>query len=446
MIKTKQSVIDSSVGYIKDHPQLLMTMLLVCVIPVAFILSGQQFLEAARDNQERLEKEKIGILHDVFISVMAIARYDQSLVQSELTRIAQLNADITDFRVLREEGPYIKVFASLNASRIGEFVEDPDAFRIANASPKETVRTVSIRDGERFWQSYRLVVEQGGSTYYLYTETSLVHIDAIFASRIAEAYYWLFGLLAIVMLLVLRHIRLIDYAYLYAKTKKEIQSRDLFTNMIAHELRAPLTAMRGYASMILERGDVVPEVHEFSRRIEVSSERLVLIVNDLLDVARINSGKLTVAPARTDIQTTITSVLQAMQSSAEEKGITLSQDGLFDPVFIVIDEKRFYQALTNLVSNSIKYTKAGGITVSVEDHADRIELRVKDTGTGISAENQKSLFSPFFRVDSDAVEQTVGTGLGLWITKQLIVLMRGTIDVESIKGVGTHIVITLPKE
>lgn len=259
-----------------------------------------------------------------------------------------------------------------------------------------------------------------------------------------SAYYWLFGILAIVLLLVIRHVRLIDYAYLYSETKKANEMKDLFTNMIAHELRAPLTAMRGYASMIREK-DTNVETSGYAQRIEDSAERLVLIVSDLLDVARIHSGKLSIKNERTDIQKVITSVLETLESSAQEKQITLKQESILPELVVNIDSKRFHQALTNLVSNSIKYTKAGNIGISIEERRDRVELRVKDTGMGISAENQKNLFAPFFRIENTETEGTVGTGLGMWITKQLIELMKGSIAVESIRGVGTHIVVTLPK-
>lgn len=203
--------------------------------------------------------------------------------------------------------------------------------------------------------------------------------------------------------------------------------------------------MRGYASMIREDGGTPQPVREYGNKIEDSAERLVLIVNDLLDVARIHSGKLAMAPTETDIQEVITNVLLEMKSNALEKNISLSQDTPVYPLKMFVDAKRLHQALTNLVSNSLKYTKAGAIALSIEERDDRVELRVKDTGMGISAENQKNLFAPFFRVADKDVDQTVGTGLGMWITKQLIELMGGSIAVESIKGVGTHVVVTLPK-
>jgi signal transduction histidine kinase len=385
------------------------------------------------------------MLHDVFAVVMHTTNFDKVLIQNELTRISQLNADVTQFMVVREDGPYMNVVASLDVTKIGSMVDNAEEFRKSNVDPTKSVLSPYADNGIRYWRGFRLVKSNTGESYYIFTEVSLVQNDALFASRIIGAYYWLFGLLAIVMFLVLRHVRLIDYAYLYSETKKMNQTKDMFTNMIAHELRAPLTAMRGYASMIFEHADATPEIRGYAQNIESAAERLVLVVNDLLDVARIHAGRLSITPSETNIQDVISVVLESMQSSAKEKNIVLTQDTKVFPIIIFIDGKRFHQALTNLVSNAIKYTQAGSITLSIEDRDDRVEIRVKDTGMGISAENQKNLFAPFFRVQIPEVDNTVGTGLGMWITKQLIELMGGSIAVESIKGVGTHVVVTLPK-
>jgi signal transduction histidine kinase len=297
----------------------------------------------------------------------------------------------------------------------------------------------------RYWQSYRLVRDEGGDVHYIFVETSLAHIDGLFASRIVTAYYWLFGILAVVLLLILRHVRLIDYGYLYRETKRAYEMQDLFTNMMAHELRAPLTAVKGYASLIEENQGAPLESRSQAEKIRDSAERLLLIVNDLLDVARIHGGKLQVKNERTEVKKVIAGVIDAMQPSAKEKNITLGGEGVLPEVWIQIDGRRFHQALTNLVSNAIKYTKAGAITIALEERRDRIEIRVKDTGMGISAEDQKNLFAPFFRVESEEVDRIVGTGLGMWTTKQLIEIMHGSIAVESIRGVGTHIVVIFPK-
>ena len=431
--------------YVREHPQFLMTLLLVVVVPIAFLVSGQQFLSASRDNQLTLEKERIGLLHDTFGAVMRSARFDGDALSAEVRRIATENPDIVEFQVAREEQDGIRIIASLYDGNVGTWAGDPDSYGIAHTRGNETIIESAVQDGVRYWLAYRLVRDTDGTNYYIHTVTSLAKIDGVFAERIRAAYYWLFGILAIILLLIMRHVRLIDYAYLYQETKKANEMKDLFTNMIAHELRAPLTAMRGYASMIRESTNAGSIERDHATRIEEAAARLVLIINDLLDVARIQSGKLSITKERTNISSIITSVVDAMQSLAKEKNIVLSSDNKLGELFVNIDGKRLHQALTNLVSNSLKYTNAGWVAVSLDDREDRIEIRVKDTGMGIKAEDQKQLFAPFFRVESAEVGKTIGTGLGMWITKQLIELMGGSIGVESIRGVGTHIVVTMPK-
>jgi signal transduction histidine kinase len=437
------SLLSRGIQYIRKHPQLLMTLLLVIVIPIAFLISGQQFLSAARVNQERLEMDRIGMLHDVFISFVHVSEYEPAVIQKELESLLEKNRDIAHFQVVKEKAPDVAIIASSNQEEIGS-TTSPKMYRLSNATGGETIIFPSVTDGVRYWESVSVLMSKNNETYYVYTKTSLEHIDSLFASRIRAAYYWLIGLLFIILLLLFRHIRLIDYAYLYRETKHANEIKDLFTNMIAHELRAPLTAMRGYASMIRERNESKESVKDASE-IEAASGRLVTIVSDLLNVARIQSGKLKMENESVHISGVLRSVVEALYPSAQEKGVTLTVEDTVGNLRGMGDEKRFHQALTNVVSNAIKYTKEGAVTVSATPLSDRIEVRVKDTGMGISSENQKRLFAPFTRIEENDAPSITGTGLGMWITKQLVELMGGSIGLESIKGVGTHVVITLKK-
>ncbi len=445
MIDTLHSLLQSGYEYTRKHPQLLMTILLIVLIPVSFLMSGQQFLSASKDNQERLEKEKIGILHDVFSSVLTTASFATQISQTEIENISANNPDITEFKVVKEEENVVKVIASLDPALIGTWDTNPELYRLSNINPNESFIIPYAENGVRYWKSYRLIRSVSGDDYYLYTKTSLQSIDAIFAERILNAYIWLVGILVVVLALVIRHVKLIDYAYLYREIKKADEMKDLFTNMIAHELRAPLTAMRGYASMIEERTDIPTDVQQYAGIIQNSSERLVDVVSDLLDVARIHSGKLSIEKTSVNLKNVIDSVMHELESTALEKSISLQFEASKEDVVINTDGNRLHQAIANLVSNALKYTKAGTITISLEVRTDRVEIRIKDTGMGISAENQKNLFAPFFRVEGKEMDATIGTGLGMWITKQLVELLKGSIAVESIRGVGTHIVVTLPK-
>jgi signal transduction histidine kinase len=444
MIRHFTEAIHTGIRYVVQHPQLLMTLVLIVVIPVAFLVSGQQFLNAARDNQERLEKDRIGMMHDLFASFMRSADFDPALIQSEIESLVALNPDITKFRIGKEEGNDVYIIASLDSNQINTAALEPNTYRIGNTNPNESIISPYAHAGVRYWQSFRLVRSSQNDDYYIFIETSLAHIDTLFAERIMTAYYWLGALLIIILLLLIRHVRLIDYAYLYRETRHANEMKDLFTNMIAHELRAPLTAMRGYASMIREREGIDETTKGNASEIEAAAARLVVIVSDLLDVARIQAGKLAIEANEVHLSGLVRSVIAAMQPSAAQKHIDLVIQDIRSDIVIKSDEKRLYQALTNLVSNAIKYTKEGTITIALESLKDRIEIRVKDTGMGISSEHQKKLFAPYFRITNEDTEAIVGTGLGMWITKQLIELMGGSIGVESIKNVGTHVVVTLP--
>lgn len=422
-----------------------MTIFLTVFIPIAFLVSGQQFLEAARSNQERLVLDRIGMMHDVFSSFVRASSVDTLQIQNEIERLSKNNTDIIKMQIARDEGDDVRIIASLEEGEIGTLSKNPDTYRYSYANPEETFVIPYVHDGVRMWQSLHLVRVEGFPNHYIFLETSLEHLDQLLAERVRTAYYWLVGILVTILFLLVRHVRLIDYAYLYREAKKANETKDLFTNMIAHELRAPLTAIRGYASMIRERQGVDVATQHNAQEIELAAGRLVTIVSDLLDIARIQSGKMQIIKDEVHLSGLVRSVTEALHPSADEKHIQLKVEDVNGRIMVRSDEKRLFQVLTNVLSNAIKYTKEGSITFALSEAPDRVEIRVKDTGMGISASDQQKMFAPFFRVEGSDNATITGTGLGLWVTKQLVELMGGSIGVESIKGVGTHVVITLSK-
>jgi signal transduction histidine kinase len=436
--------IGKGTGYVREHPQLLLTLVLIVVIPVAFVISGQQFLNASRTNQERLEKDRIGILHDATIRLLNAESFDPVRMQEHVLSITAQNPDITQFEIVRKEGSAYKILNARDQDRVGTVHEDDSLYTVSLVNPDDSVIVPYAQGGVRYWQGFRYVARDSGEEYFIFTETSLKYVDELLGGNIRQAYLWLLLILLVVMTLLLRHVKLIDYSYLYREMKKANEMKDLFTNMIAHELRAPLTAIRGYASIIRENGALDGATREQARRIEDSAARLVLVVSDLLDVARIQSGKLSVVKESFHLSGLVRSVVESLGPIAAEKNITLAINDPYGDLMLKGDEKRLFQALTNVMSNAIKYTPKGAVRVTLEKFSDRVELRVADTGMGISSDNQKNLFTPFFRVESADMSTITGTGLGMWITKQIIELMGGSIGVESIRGVGTHVVITLP--
>jgi signal transduction histidine kinase len=239
--------------------------------------------------------------------------------------------------------------------------------------------------------------------------------------------------------------RQVDYRARFTESTNQLREHERFTSTIVHELRAPLTAMRGYASMIEEDTSLPSATRAQGEQIKRSAARLVALVSDYLEVTRLRSGAATLERTPLDIGASVRAVAAELEPMAHDKHLTLSVTTPETPVTAPSNQKLLTQALTNLVSNAIKYTPQGHVEVVVVDEAYAVEVRIKDTGMGMSAEDQKRLFAPFSRVGDDTAKAVTGSGLGMWITKLLVEQLGGTIGVESIKGVGTHVVMRFKK-
>ncbi|MES2749505.1 MAG: HAMP domain-containing sensor histidine kinase [Patescibacteria group bacterium] len=433
----------SAVTYIKQHPQVLFALMLLFVIPLLFLYTGQKFLEVGTYNQDRLQKDKVGIMHDALVSLSVATNVDLGIIETQMQSLAEQNPDIIDVKLLQATPQGIISLVARDSKNLGEIEENVEPFSSARLFNSESIIFESMESGSRFWYGYRAFTSAEGSEFFIYTKSSLAAVDQLFADREFAAYWHLFFIYIFLLLLAIWHIKLTDYRYLYTEARQAIETKDLFTHMIAHELRAPLTAIRGYASMLKEH--VVEDTYkEQASRIEVSSERLITIVSDLLDIARLQSGKLEIHPETIDVHTVVRDVVAEFTPVATQKQCQLVWDDTNTSQTIFADPKRTHQILTNIISNSIKYTDKGVVTIATHKEHSYVEVRVKDTGAGISAEDQKKLFAPFFRTKDAESSATTGTGLGMWITKELIELMGGTIGVESIQGVGTQIVMTFP--
>jgi len=226
------------------------------------------------------------------------------------------------------------------------------------------------------------------------------------------------------------------------------RAKSVFLAKVSHELRTPLNAILGFSAILRREPDLTGGQRENLDIINHSGEHLLALINDVLEIARIESGRMQLKPTPFDLVNMVREVTDLMSIRAREKGLQLEVDlsSIF-PRYIKSDEARLRQVLLNLTSNAVKYTMEGNITVRLhlaENAPQHLVIEVEDTGPGISAKDQQRLFEPFLQLDEGKEQK--GTGLGLTITRQFVKLMKGEITLESTPGKGSLFRIELPFE
>lgn len=431
--------------FAKNNPQIIYTTFLIVVIPVAFIISGQEFLSVAKSNQERLEKERVGVMQDIFLELASIKINDPAFLQTSIERIKEQNKEsISEFKVVIYDGGKQKVIASLDKEEIGTDDQE-NAFFYGETGARGDVSKifpVSIF-GERHWKVLRGIPdpETGMSRGVVLLDVSMASIDASATRNIKRAYYILFFLVMAISVLLLRQARILDYTVLYQKLKEVDQMKDDFISMAAHELRTPLTVVKGYAEILMDSKNLNEDDKEPLSRITISVNQLDALISDILDVVRLGQGKMVFKLENLNISPILEKVVESFHHVAQEKKLEISYEKKEMPN-INVDSEKLRQVLVNIIGNSIKYTKEGSVKVFVEIEKGILAVRIRDTGVGISAEDQKRLFEKFFRARTKETDEIRGTGLGLWIAGQVVMNMGGKIAVESIKGKGTDVVIS----
>ncbi len=272
-------------------------------------------------------------------------------------------------------------------------------------------------------------------------------------AAMTQSLIWLVLLIGLAVFLYLTRRRLdkdkqlVETAMQHMEIEKAArEAKDQFLANMSHEIRTPLNGIVGF-TQLLKSTDLDEEQEEFVSIIETSSENLLGIINDILDISKINAEKMDLEEISFNLVEKVESVAEILSAKAEQKGIVLSVfiDPSIEPYHIG-DPTRLTQVLMNLTGNAIKFTPENGdISISVEKEADgRLLFKVKDTGIGISKENQSKIFEAFSQADSSTVRKFGGTGLGLTISSMIVKLMEGELQLESEEGRGSTFYFSIP--
>ncbi len=238
-----------------------------------------------------------------------------------------------------------------------------------------------------------------------------------------------------------------------AKGKKKQESlgsiQSDFITLASHQLRTPLSGMRWLLELLLQTrtGPLNKKQRDYINKVYASNERMIALVNDLLEVSRLDQGDSKIFLQPTDIVKTIRILIREKEKQIKDKDLKVTFTTEEEPFPLVrTDQNRIKQAVGNILSNALSYTPAGGsVHIDLKVAGKDVWCMMKDSGVGIPKDQQKNVFSKFFRAQNVLRFETVGTGLGLYITKAFIEGSGGKIWLESEENKGTSIYFTLPK-
>jgi len=374
------------------------------------------------------------------------------LIQGKIKKIVDksLYDTIKSIEILVPSGDSFKVIASTSDTG-GEIVLDKKDKDISNSkldksltdyrfiwSQNETLATSRKDENEEYWSIVAPIFDDKDSKLGLVDiKVSSTFIKDKVDQTLTRSLVILLLSIIIVFLLIINNAKLFQYSILFRKLKEVDQMKDDFVSMAAHELRTPITAIRGFLSFLKEDNPKIDK-DDIIKRVEDSAERLSELVKDLLDVSRIEQERVVFDIKSTDAMSIISSLIKEYELLAKEKGLKLEFDKKPEFPEILIDPDKFKQVMINLIGNSIKYTKKGSVSILLGNDRKQARITIKDTGIGMNEDERKNLFSKFYRIRNKETENISGTGLGLWITKQLVIKMKGKISVDSLPGIGSQ--------
>jgi signal transduction histidine kinase len=438
--------------FLRDNKQVVYSIALMILIPGVLILNTYLFSNSFRETIDySLQDKAVGIGESVNAGLSNILNSPAEM-QLFIDNWKTYNGDTKSLDVFYRDNETFRLVATMNNSeKIGE-ADNSFVYTTSWANDWPTAQKIYESDGKntyRYWLVVMPLKDASGQKQALLSmKLSADVIDTIMAVVLGRSYWVLLLTVVFIVLLLLVNSRLFEYSILYNKIKEVDAMKDEFISMASHELRTPVTVIRGYATMMLEEADkmgVNQEAKDYLSIIDVSSERLNGLIEDLLNVSRIEQGRLKVELKEMEVSSIVEETVKEMKLQAETKGLILS----FSPEpniksLIGADKDRLKQILINIIGNSIKYTPSGSVDVKILNRDNNFVVIIKDTGIGMTAKQREHLFEKFYRVKTKQTEEIVGTGLGLWITKQIIELMKGTIMIDSMENVGTQVTLEFP--
>ncbi len=444
--------------FLTDYKQLIFSIVIIMLIPALIVFNTYYIVTKMQENMDVELRDK-AIMAAQGLNVSLINNLeDKEEIKSKIDEYSKLTDNIKKITVIQKENDDFSVLTNLGTE--AEVIDD-DVMNYLSWVGSNPIASLVVSDddqvvgdkqifkGERFWSvTLPLKDSEGNKVYLANIWVSLADVDSLMSQTVMDAGIILAISIMVILLLVASNGQLFKYSILFQKLKEVDQMKDDFISIASHELRTPLTAIKGYISLIEDdekkHNLTKDQRNRMMNGISTSAQRLNDLVSDILDVSRIEQDRVKIEMEKCGIIEIAQKVTNQLSLQAKDKKLRLVEKYPKKEVYSNLDKTKLEQILINLIGNSIKYTLQGEIEVSITSDAVNNIINIRDTGIGMNEDERKKLFTKFYRVQSEETREVVGTGLGLWITKQLVETMGGKITVDSIKNVGTQFTVIFP--
>lgn len=427
-------------------------MFLVVAIPAMLAGYGWWMISSFQRLLNIEVQERAVLIHDTLGVSLQDSLDHEDLLLSRLMRLEKsIGEDVLDYTLLRRTGDNrFEPVAGFSGEHIFDSVFTQTQYSLAWGRHQAIASAArETRTHERVLLVTKPILSASGQPWGLANiALSLTLHDELVSRTVSRFVIAMLIAVLLVLLLLGNHVRIFGYASALHKHEAKDKIKDDFISVASHELRTPITGIRSFLSLMMEGkfGSLTDEGKSFLREAFAQTSRLTNLVSDMLDVSRIEQGRMEFTIVSLDPRDVIRDVVTSLSYRAQEKGIALDVvSELNEHVLIRADRTHLQRILTNLIGNAVKYTSKGNVHIILRKSGSKhITILVQDTGIGIPPDKIEMLFQKFSRVHSDETRKVQGTGLGLWITKALTEKMDGKIYVASMYRRGSEFSVVFP--
>lgn len=432
----------------REKFEFLYSIFILLVIPVLIAVNTLLLITGVRSNFDTELRRKADALNSLVGIAVRDELADKLATQSIIKQIQTERGEVRYIHILMAtpDTSIYKVVASTNEQDINTQKKQVQ-YGVVMSEKRSVAQQTAVENG-RATRVVSPVVDSTGTIVALVeSEVSSQQADGLIGSTLLRSLVVMVVTIVVVILLLLNHFKFVEYALLFRKLKEVDQLKNDFLSVASHELKAPMTVIKGNIENIIDgiAGSVDDTAKASLKTMYDETERLNNLVNDLLNVSRIEQGHITYALEQIDVRDIIDQLIKSFNPKASAKELELTYERSPNPSLIMVDKGRFIEIMTNLIDNAIKYSRHGTVKVIHKDNDTQVKICVKDTGIGMGAEARGRLFTRFYRIQNATTKDIPGTGLGLWIVKQYIEKMNGSIEVDSIEGEGSEFSVIFPR-